>query len=511
MAIRLQEIWRGDARMRAFTWNPSEDTSLVSVTSMPSKTGNDKTRARRFDYTRTHNLLKWWMHQIKRANHLSQALVLWLIEQVCSLTKECQVYQVVPNTSISRQFVSILLTILFWNGDRTGDFVWLLCLFLCQFTISLNSMLSMSFHVVGPRHCLCVRIFPPCPSRVSWFEPFSVFLNNVLVRFTITLSASPIYEIKKWSWFVKIHNFHQFLPHIPIRTVIVLDTSSAACPSQSCNLAMTSITFAAVICHELFFSKDCAGSGVVLYNVTSENDSSFVLLEFGFQLLIFRWQMSINEAKWTFFSSLCTSRITSFFCSSFYPKSKAGVASSFFYSLSTAAFASGIFIACGIGINLCTKLSCTIELYPLPAIWSSWCSGRDDYKSCLVDSWASTIQACFVFEILPELAVSAPVSDELAWLLVPFLQGIGTSIGTSNFLLALYDGIFIITIVRIDKVNSSQSPSIIEFGLLVCPLLLFSFLSGFSNPRPDFRSGCCLNFFDSRPGPRISLRWFLFQ
>ena len=37
--------------------------------------------------------------------------ILWLIELVCSLTKECQVYQFVPSTSISRQFVSILLAI----------------------------------------------------------------------------------------------------------------------------------------------------------------------------------------------------------------------------------------------------------------------------------------------------------------------------------------------------------------------------------------------------------------
>ena len=46
--------------------------------------------------------------------------------------------------------------------------------------------------------------------------------------------------------------------------------------------------------------------------------------------------------------------------------------------LATASFASGTFIAWGIGINLCTNLQWVNELYPLPAMWSSWSFGRDD-------------------------------------------------------------------------------------------------------------------------------------
>ena len=49
----------------------------------------------------------------------------WLIEQVCSLIKECQVYRILPSASILRQFVSILLTVLqliqvplSWTGDH---------------------------------------------------------------------------------------------------------------------------------------------------------------------------------------------------------------------------------------------------------------------------------------------------------------------------------------------------------------------------------------------------------
>ena len=45
----------------------------------------------------------------------------------------------------------------------------------------------------------------------------------------------------------------------------------------------------------------------------------------------------------------------------------------------------------------------------------------------------------------------------------------------------IFDGVFIFSIFWINKINDSQSSSIIEFGLLDCPLLLFSLLSGFSN------------------------------
>ena len=38
--------------------------------------------------------------------------IFWLLVQVCRLTTECQVYQFVPSTSISEQFVCILWTIL---------------------------------------------------------------------------------------------------------------------------------------------------------------------------------------------------------------------------------------------------------------------------------------------------------------------------------------------------------------------------------------------------------------
>ena len=147
--------------------------------------------------------------------------------------------------------------------------------------------------------------------------------------------------------------------------------------------------------------------------------------------------------------------------------------------------------------------------YPLPAMWSSWSFGRDGSRCCLVDSWASTIG------ILLDWQLFASVSWKLKSFFVPFLQGIAASIGTSNFLLAFFWGFSKFSIFWINEINASQPPSVIEFWLLDCPLLLFSLLSGFSNFRPYFwphilRSGSCLNFGES-PGPHFSLGCFLFQ
>ena len=106
----------------------------------------------------------------------------------------------------------------------------------------------------------------------------------------------------------------------------------------------------------------------------------------------FRWQMSINDAKWTVAPDVRASSITCFLLLTFV-KFHAEMFSNFSHSLSTAAFAAGIFIAWGTRINLCTKLQCCSELSPFPAIWSSWYFGRDSSTRILVDSLASTIHA----------------------------------------------------------------------------------------------------------------------
>ena len=77
--------------------------------------------------------------------------------------------------------------------------------------------------------------------------------------------------------------------------------------------------------------------------------------------------MSINEAKWTLFFFLCFHN-NFLFPLTFLLTCHAGIVSRFFHSLSTAAFAPGIFIAWSTGINLCTKLQWVSEGNPFSAM-----------------------------------------------------------------------------------------------------------------------------------------------
>ena len=181
--------------------------------------------------------------------------ILWLVERVCLLTKLCHVYQFVPHTSSSRQSVSILLTILrpfpfpppWSDGCPSKD------LKLSKIALSFRSPVrnffrrifshDVPFHIVRPRDSFCVRFFPPrqlftCSSWNWWFEHL-FFLNDIFVRFAFTLSTSQVQVVKKWCWFSKIDQVHQFLPHttqilpssshflchprIPIRIILVFD------------------------------------------------------------------------------------------------------------------------------------------------------------------------------------------------------------------------------------------------------------------------------------------------
>ena len=93
----------------------------------------------------------------------------WLISHIHSLTRECQVYQFVPHTSISRQFASgnspidSSSSFLNWWSSKQGLETLCSCsvFFVSQFAVSLNAFVSMSFRVVGPRNRLCVRLVPP--------------------------------------------------------------------------------------------------------------------------------------------------------------------------------------------------------------------------------------------------------------------------------------------------------------------------------------------------------------
>ena len=143
------------------------------------------------------------------------------------------------------------------------------------------------------------------------------------------------------------------IKHLPFRPGC---TASAACPAHPGNLEKTSITFAAVICEA---DDPCSRRKM----------NSVALVPCFSDQLIF-----VSDFRqlpcWYFLQ--------------------------FAHSFCTAAFASGIHIALGIGVKLCTRLQWLSEFMPLPAMWSSWFLFWDPSMRILIDSSASTIQAHFV-------------------------------------------------------------------------------------------------------------------
>ena len=261
-----------------------------------------------------------------------------------------------------------------------------------------------------------------------------------------------------------------------IHSWVQADTASAACPAQPCGLAMTSHYFRC--CHlrrrRTLFSK----VQHKIQNHLSQCHLGERLVPcfsgyIGSHWAFLRWQMSIKVAKWTVLLSLCASRITSF-CLPTLSNCQAGlVFLSFFHASSTAAFASWIFIAWGIGTNLCAKLQWLIELYPLSDLWSSWSFGRVGSKRFLVDSWASTMHACFVFWIFLDSSLSLTLARSFfeRFFVSPFCKALPPPWESPNFA-SRFDGFSAPSIFQIDGLNASRSSSVVDLWLFNSPLLL---------------------------------------
>ena len=133
-------------------------------------------------------------------------------------------------------------------------------------------------------------------------------------------------------------------------TWVYADTASAACPSQSGYFSGRHLR-----CWWALFSKYCINSRVVFRNVSSKHNSSFLLLKF-----VAPTPNSLDDISPSMNQSgLCCCFSVPLLWPPFaldFTNFHAGNVSSFFHSLSTAAFASRIFIAWSMGINLCTKL-----------------------------------------------------------------------------------------------------------------------------------------------------------
>ena len=162
-----------------------------------------------------------------------------------------------------------------------------------------------------------------------------------------------------------------------------------------------------------------------------------------------RWQRSINDAKWTFLPLVLVSSITSFLFLTFV-SCHAGMFSNFSHSFSTAAIASGIKNAWGIGMTLCARQQWVTEFIPFAVMWSGWGLCPAPSSLGLVHSSASTTQAYFVLRF-PILRWISPL------LFIGILQG------TSGFLCELE--FFVVWL------NEEFSSGVFEFWFLDTPSL----------------------------------------
>ena len=227
------------------------------------------------------------------------------------------------------------------------------------------------------------------------------------------------------------------------------------------------------------------GSRVVFYKVTSENDSTFCTSEIGVLTPHFLHERcpSMWQSGLSFFVSLCFQNNLLFLLLNFVRLPGWNRFELHPFHLSTAAFASGIFIAWGISEQTCAPI-CNVSSSCILCL-------RCELHDLLVDMIPNLVS--WTHE--PPRRMHA-LSLESGWIHHSSLQ-FPESRSASLFL-------FCARHCRIHRnfqlsPNASQSSSIVEFWLLVCPCLLFFLLSGFSQFGPDFRpqilrSGSYWNF-----------------
>ena len=163
------------------------------------------------------------------------------------------------------------------------------------------------------------------PTACMWVSvqiSFKRYTGSSMFDHDVQLCRGRRIQISGHSDFENLSNFGTS----SIRSWVQADTASAACPAESGNLAVTSITFAAVICDA---DEPCS------VNTAYEPESSFTVSP--------RSTTRPLNFEGLFFSLFCASRMTSFLLLTLV-NCHAGNLSSFPHSLSTATFASRFFI-----------------------------------------------------------------------------------------------------------------------------------------------------------------------
>ena len=290
-------------------------------------------------------------------------------------------------------------------------------------------------------------------------------------------------------------------------TRVYADTASAACPAQSGSLAMTFISFAAVIRNA---DEPCSvntASDPEPYLTMSPRSTSLPLYfwYFGFDSAFLRWQMSINLAKWTFFLSLCASRMTSFILFTL-DNCHAGSFSSFSHSLSTAAFASHL-RHMNTFVHQIERTDWLEPFFRDVIFMIFWLSRFQTLSRGLM----SLHDACWL--CLWDFVGTFSFVVRLPRLCRTILRSHFTRHSRLHRYLQLFLAFFMVSLYSPSSGSTKQMPlnfrALSSFGLSTAHCCFFFSLICFWEPnfRPRImRSGCCFNLCRPPPGPQVSLR-----
>ena len=223
--------------------------------------------------------------------------------------------------------------------------------------------------------------------------------------------------------------------------------------------------------------------------------------------------MSISVAKWTLIFSFCASKITSIF-PLYVGQLPHRQLFELFHSLSTAAFCIRIFYRLWHWDELVYHfvMRHRIKSFACNVIFL-FCRWRRFHSlPCGFIRFHCTTIHCFGTLLGSNFLLRSHFRD--AWL--PFARH-GWSHRPCQFSPHVFENFFALFVIRIDRVDSSQSSSFVELQFFFCPFLFFSILlSGFTNFRPNFWtymiwSGSRLNLCQSPSGPQKSFGRSFFQ
>ena len=232
--------------------------------------------------------------------------------------------------------------------------------------------------------------------------------------------------------------------HLPFFTWVLADTASAACPAQTGNLVMISMTYAAVIweADDPFSMNNCIRSRIIFHNITSECNSTFVFLVLCHNCAICKWHgPSVKRMN---FCALRPCFIDHLFLASDFrqvPRRK---------FLQICPF----FIHCWNFHSLRHRNKFWTKLQRCSSFLFLQYGFHDDSAMIspirsLVNSSASKIHASFVLILL-----DAPLPQFLRLFII--LQGIAGATRVSNFLRAFLMVLLEVLVLRFNEIDPSQ-------------------------------------------------------